>query len=173
MTGKGHRLTSVGTGFFAAAVVHLLGYNALGQLIAGLAAASSVTAPDWLEIPQYKKGVRSGTLIPHRTITHWPVLWIGIIYAAYSYLDPYIAVTIIGISMGSLSHILADAPNPMGVPMLWPHRRVSLFGGLWRSGEYEKSMAFVFTVAGIGFWLYVHQFLGLDRFLAELPQFFN
>lgn len=45
----------------------------------------------------------------------------------------------------------------MGIPMLWPHKRVSIFGGLWRSGEFEKSMTFVFTVVGLMFWAYTHQ----------------
>lgn len=157
MTGKGHRLTGVGAGFFAAAFVHVLGYNYTAEIIAGLAAASSTTVPDWIEIPTYKKGVRTGTLIPHRTITHWPILWLGLMYVAFHYLEPYPAAIALGVCIGALAHILADAPNPMGIPMLWPHKRVSIFGGLWRSGEFEKSMTFVFTVVGLMFWAYTHQ----------------
>lgn len=156
MTGKGHRLTGVGAGLFAAAFVHVLGYDYTAEILAALAAASSTTLPDWAEITRYKKGVRAGTFIPHRTITHWPVLWLGLMYAAFHYLDPYPAAIVLGICVGALAHIVADAPNPMGVPILWPHKRVSFFGGLWRSGEFEKSMTFVFTVVGLGFWAYVH-----------------
>lgn len=157
MTGKGHRLTGIGAGFFAAALVHVLGYNYTAEMIAGLAAASSTTLPDWAEIYTYKKGVRTGTLIPHRTVTHWPPLWLGLMYVAFHYLDPYPAAILLGVCVGAMAHILADAPNPMGIPLLWPHKRVSFFGGLWRSGEFEKSMTAIFTLAGLVFWGYTHQ----------------
>lgn len=157
MTGQGHRLTGVGAGFFAAALVHTLGFNYTAEILAALAAASSTTLPDWIEIPVYKKGVRAGTLIPHRTITHWPPLWVGLIYLAYYYAEPYYAATLIGISVGALAHIVADAPNPMGIPWFWPHKRVSIFGGLWRSGQFEKTMTLVFTVTGLLYWGYAHQ----------------
>ena len=85
------------------------------------------------------------------------MLWLALMYVAYHYLDPYFAATLIGVCVGALAHILADAPNPMGVPMLWPHKRVSIFGGLWRSGEFEKSMTVVFTLVGLIFWGYTHQ----------------
>lgn len=157
MTGQGHRLTGVGAGFFAAALVHTLGFNYTAELLAAIAAASSTTLPDWLEIPIYKKGVRTKTFIPHRTITHWPPLWLGLMYIAFTYLEPMYAATVLGICVGALAHIVADAPNPMGVPWFWPHKRVSIFGGLWRSGEFEKTMTFIFTLAGIGIWLHSHQ----------------
>lgn len=157
MTGQGHRLTGISAGFFAAALVHTLGFNYTSEAIAAFAAAASTTLPDWLEIPIYKKGVRSGTLIPHRTITHWPPLWLGLMYFAFNYLEPFYAVMVMGIGVGALVHIVADAPNPMGVPWLWPNTRVSIFGGLWRSGEFEKTMTCVFTIAGVAIWLHSHQ----------------
>lgn len=157
MTGKGHRLTGIGAGFFAAALVHTLGFNYTAEVFAALAAASSTTLPDWIEIPVHKKGMRAGTLIPHRTITHWPPLWLGLMYFAFYYLEPYYAATLIGICVGAITHILADAPNPMGVPWFWPHKRVSILGGLWRSGQFEKTITAVFTAIGVFYWVQAHR----------------
>lgn len=157
MTGKGHRLTGLGTGFFAAALVHTLGFNYTAEIVAGITAALSTTVPDWTEIPTYKRGIRTGTVIPHRTITHWPPLWLGLIYIAFNYLEPLPAATLIGVCVGALSHILADAPNPLGIPWILPNKRISILGGLWRSGEFEKAMVVVFTIAGAITWGYTHQ----------------
>lgn len=157
MTGKGHRLTGLGAGFFAAALTHTLGYNYTIEMVSALLAAFSTTIPDWIEIPTYKRGVRTGTLIPHRTITHWPPLWLGLIYVAFHYLDPLYAAAVIGICVGALAHILADAPNPMGIPWILPFSRLSIAGGLWRSGQFENTIVFVFTAAGIATWVYTHQ----------------
>jgi len=168
MTGKGHRLTGVGAGFFAAAFVHVLGFSYSAEAIAALAAAFSTTLPDLIEIPIYKRGARTRTLIPHRTITHWPPLWFGIMYGAYYYLEPYYACALIGMSVGALAHILADAPNPLGIPWVLPHKRIALFGGLWRSGENEQMMVTVFTLFGVGSWLYAHQNTVAGQYLTHL-----
>lgn len=157
MTGNGHRLTGLGAGFFSAALVHTLGFNYTAEIVAGIIASLSTTVPDWIEIPTYRKGMRAGTIIPHRTITHWPPLWLGLIYIAFHYLEPLYAAALIGVSVGALAHILADAPNPMGIPWLLPNKRVSILGGLWRSGEFEKTMVIVFTIAGASMWVYTHQ----------------
>ena len=157
MTGKGHRLTGLGAGFFAAALVHTLGFNYKAELVSALLAVLSTNIPDWIEIPTYKRGIRTGTLIPHRTITHWPPLWLGFIYIAFHYLEPLYAAALMGVCVGALVHILADAPNPRGIPWLLPNKRITLLGGLWRSGEFEKTLVMIFTVSGAFTWGYTHQ----------------
>lgn len=171
MTGKGHRSTGLGAGFFAAACMHVLGFDYVAEFVAAFAAALSVNLPDQLEFPRYKNGQRRGTRIPHRTITHWPYLWLALMYIGWQYVDPLPAALLIGLSIGALMHILTDAPNPMGIPWVLPHRPVSLTGGLWLSGEFEKTIATFANTGGILTWLYVHQFLNwIPPFIAGLSR---
>ena len=152
MTGRGHRWTGLGAAFMAAAVARLSGMDGFTEIAAALVAASSTTLPDWVEIPFYRNGARAGSLIPHRTITHWPALWVLLI--AWGVHDgSIIGALAIGAAVGSLVHILGDAPNPMGIPWLLPHRRIR-FGqkGWWRSGQHEILMTLFFAVSGFGGW---------------------
>ena len=152
MTGRGHRLTGLGAAFMAAAVARLSGMTEISELAAALVAASSTTMPDWIEIPYYRGGTRAGSLIPHRTITHWPALWFLLI--AWGVRDAsIIGAVVIGAAIGSLVHILGDAPNPMGIPWLLPHKRLR-FGkkGWWRSGQHEFLMILFFAAVGFIAW---------------------
>lgn len=136
----------------AAAVTRFAHMGELAELAAALVAAFSTTMPDWIEIPFYRNGVRSGSLITHRTITHWPALWLGLIaWGAHD--GTFIGGMAIGASMGALFHILGDAPNPMGIPWWLPHKRVKLGKkGWWRSGQHEFLMTLAFTAMGYGAW---------------------
>ncbi|MFT5645193.1 MAG: membrane-bound metal-dependent hydrolase YbcI (DUF457 family) [Janthinobacterium sp.] len=97
------------------------------------------TAPDWLEVAWWSP--RRRLWITHRTWTHWGVAWIALL--AYSYLAlgqiPY-APLLFGFAAGGLMHLLADWPNPLGVP--WIIGRHSL--KLWKSGRCDF---FVITAA--------------------------
>lgn len=149
MTGRGHRWTGVGAALLAAAIARLLD---LPELIAAAVAATSTTMPDWIEIPVYRNGVRKGSLITHRTLTHWPPLWLGLM--AWGAHEGGIAgAMMLGAATGSMIHILGDAPNPMGIPWLWPTDRIR-FGkkGWWRSGEHEPFLALVFATFGFVAW---------------------
>jgi membrane-bound metal-dependent hydrolase YbcI (DUF457 family) len=157
MTGKGH----LGTGF-ALIIATFTFTNEVGS-IAVLATFFSLlgsTAPDWLEIRH-----SGGTVIPHRTITHWiPVWFMAFCFSLYSidplyfgffdyltFFDDYVldinmASILLGFSIGGLLHLLFDLPNPMGVPFLTPWHRITL--KLWASGEMEKPIiAFVFILS--------------------------
>lgn len=149
MTGKGHRWTGVGAAFFAATVAHL---THLSELVAAAMAMASVTMPDWAEFPFYRNGVRSGSLIAHRTLTHWPGLWM-FTFGWGLHEQGFIGAILVGISCGAMTHILGDAPNPMGVPWFLPNRRVKLGKrGWWRSGEHEPFLALCFGAAGFVLW---------------------
>jgi membrane-bound metal-dependent hydrolase YbcI (DUF457 family) len=136
----------------AAAVARLGGMSEISELAAALVAASSTTMPDWIEIPYYRGGSRAGSLIPHRTITHWPALWAILIWWGV-HDATIIGGVVIGAAVGSLVHILGDAPNPMGIPWLLPHRRLR-FGkkGWWRSGQHEFLMILFFAAVGFLSW---------------------
>ena len=96
MTGKGHFSTGVALTFATYTFTDSIG------AIAWLATLFSVfgsTAPDWLEI---RRG--GDTLIPHRTITHWIPIWVGLFFwsvfsvnpdyfsffSSFSFLDDYL-----------------------------------------------------------------------------------
>lgn len=149
MTGRGHRWTSVGAAFFAASFAH---WAHLPPVVAGAVAAASVTLPDWAEVPFYKNGQRAGSLIAHRTITHWPMLWLAVVYWGL-HEGGLIGAAMIGTAFGSFAHIIGDAPNPMGIPWLLPNRRLRIgTKGLWKSGEFEPFIALIFAVAGFATW---------------------
>lgn len=136
----------------AAAITRLAGMSEISELATALVAASATTMPDWIEIPIYRGGSRAGSLIPHRTITHWPPLWLLLI--AWGVHDAsIIGAVVIGSAIGSLVHILGDAPNPMGIPWLLPHKRLR-FGkkGWWRSGQHEFLMVLSFVAVGFIAW---------------------
>lgn len=149
MTGRGHRLTGVGAAFIAAAVARLAD---LPEVAAAAVALFSTTIPDWIEIPFYRQGQRIGSLIPHRTVTHWPWLWLGL--AAWSpHLGTWPGALLLGACVGALTHIAGDAPNPMGIPWVLPHRRLRIGRkGLWRSGQHEVLIVTGFTLVGYGCW---------------------
>lgn len=149
MTGRGHRWTCVGAAFFAAALARLLG---LPELVAGAVATVAVTMPDWAEIPYYRCGVRAGSLIKHRTITHWPWLWLALgIWGVQE--GGLLGAAMLGTAAGCLTHILGDAPNPMGIPWLLPTKRMRLGKkGWWPSGAHEPFMALSFATAGFVLW---------------------
>lgn len=149
MTGKGHRWTSVGAAFLAAAAARLLG---LPEIVAAAIATVSVTMPDWAEIPFYKNGLRTGSLIAHRTLTHWPIVWLLTIGVGV-HEGGLVGASLLGMSVGCLVHILGDAPNPMGIPWLLPNQRIRIGKkGWWRSGEHEPFMALTFATIGFVVW---------------------
>lgn len=149
LTGSGHRWTGIGAAFFAAAIARLAG---LPEVVAGGVALFSCTVPDWIEIPYYRGGMRVGSLITHRTITHWPPLWL-LLMAWGCNEGTFIGAIAVGVSMGSMTHIFGDAPNPMGIPWLWPTKRLRIGKkGLWRSGQREFLIITGYGFAGYLAW---------------------
>lgn len=149
MTGRGHRWTGIGTAFFAAAAARVAG---LPEFVAAAVAAVSTTIPDWTEIPFYRNGQRVGSLITHRTITHWPWLWATVI-AWGIHMGGWIGAAAFGAAIGALAHIIGDAPNPMGIPWVLPHKRIRIGKkGLWRSGQHEVLIVLCFGAGGYGVW---------------------
>lgn len=165
MTGKGH--IQVGIAISISAFYTSFEYLTTNDIfLSGILALFVILgskAPDWLEI-QKSDG---STVIPHRTITHWFPIWLGLLFLGFAfketqgfdstaissfphsqYISDAISLAIIGLSVGSLSHILTDLPNPMGVPLLTPWHRVSL--NLWRSGKFEFILVAIFYLISVG-----------------------
>jgi hypothetical protein len=130
---KAHHATGFSAGVIAAAVVARLGGDDLfhiGVLLSFIAGVAGSTAPDWLELAWWSRARR--LWITHRTLTHWGVGW-GVLFAvSYHWIGRSIyAAPAFGFACGGVMHLLADWPNPLGVP--WIARRHSL--NLWKSGH--------------------------------------
>lgn len=121
------------TGVFCAAYVFhkgASGHYYLWSVLSFFFAKLGSTAPDWLEIAWWSRKKR--LWLPHRSLTHWGVAWAALLYFAATQVSaatPW-ASLLFGFAVGGLTHLLADWPNPLGVP--WLYRRHSL--GLWKSG---------------------------------------
>jgi hypothetical protein len=130
---KAHHASGWAAGVIAAAVVGKTG--AAGPYLLGIALAFAGgvvggTAPDWLEVAWWSRSRK--LWITHRTLTHWGVAWIALLAGSYHFLHVHpIASAAFGFACGGLMHLLADWPNPLGVP--WIARRHSL--NWWNSGH--------------------------------------
>lgn len=80
------------------------------------------TAPDWLEIPWWINGQRY-SLIPHRTLTHWLLLWFAALSTLTLLKTMPLTILATGFLVGGIVHICLDAVTPMGVPLIIPRRR--------------------------------------------------
>jgi membrane-bound metal-dependent hydrolase YbcI (DUF457 family) len=132
---KAHHATGFAAGVIAAAVVARIGGSHdgafyIGILMSFIAGVAGSTAPDWLEVAWWSRTRR--LWIAHRTLTHWGIGWIALLAVSYWELGHSIyAGPAFGFACGGLMHLLADWPNPLGVP--WIAGRHSL--NLWNSGH--------------------------------------
>lgn len=140
VTNTGHRLTGIGAAMLSYALSEFLSKKLkldLGMLnyVCAAAALSGANAPDWLEVATRTVDGQRKSLIPHRTITHWLPLWIaGLAWGIFN-VGTGVSSFVIGFTIGGLMHLAMDWPNPMGIPIWVPWRRVS--GRLWKSGKRE------------------------------------
>lgn len=144
MTRTGHRVTGFGAAAISFSIAHT--HHGMPWLAAALAFLG-VTAPDWLEIAWFSKGVRH-SIIQHRTVTHWLLLWCGLYGLAFLSLqqEPW-ASALLGFAVGGLTHLVMDLPNPSGIHLLHPYRqRASL--NWWRGDQMVGVMVLLSWLAG-------------------------
>lgn len=126
-------------------------------LWAGL--AFGARAPDWLEMAWFCFGKRE-SLIPHRTLTHWPVLWITALagalwftHGAATRIQGLEALALLAFVIAGMLHIAMDALTPMGVPLLTPFgKRYGV--GAFSTGRLSEGLAvlpLMGMIAGAGF----------------------
>ena len=144
MTRSGHHFTSLG----AAAIAFSVAHRHHGHpWLAAMLAVPGATAPDWLELAWFRKGVRH-SLIPHRTWTHWLLPWGWLYGYAFLSLDlqPW-ASAALGFAVGGLLHLLMDLPNPSGIRFLHPFRqRITL--NWWRGDQMVTPLVLLSWAAG-------------------------
>jgi membrane-bound metal-dependent hydrolase YbcI (DUF457 family) len=130
---KAHHATGWAAGIIAAAIVTRAGVGGpayVWSLLSCLAGFAGGTAPDWLELAWWSKSRR--LWITHRTLTHWGIGWAALLVWSYLSLRHHPgAVLAFGFACGGFVHLLADWPNPLGVP--WILQRHSL--NWWKSGR--------------------------------------
>lgn len=131
-SGPAHHATGWAAGVIAAAIVTHMGADDHWHLRAAAAFIAGVlggSAPDWLEVAWWARKRR--LWITHRTFTHWGIRWVALLVWSYKHLGQLPGAAAFGFACGALIHLLADWPNPLGVP--WIFRRHSL--NLWNSGH--------------------------------------
>ncbi len=155
---KAHHATGWAAGIIAATLAARSTASAGGPyplwtVLTFAAAVAGATAPDWLEVAWWSRTRR--LWIKHRTATHWGIGWLLLVAGSYHRLghDP-LAAPLFGFACGGVMHLLADWPNPLGVP--WIAGRHSL--NWWNSGHCDllivgASWAAAWFVAG-RFWLH-------------------
>lgn len=180
MTGAGHTHTGIGLSI----AVYYYAYNKMAEtvgersfltntnfdmyllmalsIVAACLCISGSTAPDWLEIR--KKG--GGTVIKHRTITHWVLIWILLLTFGLTidrldfinnswlgqnvFIRDIIGVLIAGFTIGGLTHLITDLPNKQGIPILFPTQKFCLYA--WKSGRNEQ---FLITISYLVSFFYI------------------
>lgn len=130
---KAHHATGWAAGIIAAALVAQTGAGGpyhLWSLLALVAGILGGTAPDWLEVAWWSR--RHRLWITHRSWTHWGIAWLALLAYSYQALGHRAWAPLpFGFAAGGVMHLLADWPNPLGVPWLVGRHSLSL----WKSGR--------------------------------------
>lgn len=153
---SGHLATGAASGVIATLISYkLVSFQPLYLFILTfLASIPGGTAPDWLEISSWTPETGRQSVIKHRTITHWGILWFVLWVISLACIPVVVWATIVfGFATGGMMHLLMDWPNPMGVPWLRIKKRHSL--KLWRSGEHEFILV-ICTWAIVSFIAYLY-----------------
>lgn len=130
MTKLGHQATGI------LSAIILVSIYPKFPIPAAFACCFGATAPDWLEIAWTdKESNERKSLIPHRTITHWLVLWVILLLVGIYFNGLFFGALALGFAVGGLTHLMFDVPNPMGIPVLNPFKNTSM--KLWNSGQHE------------------------------------
>ncbi len=90
-----------------------------------LGAMLGARAPDWLELAEFSAFFsRRISVIPHRTLTHWPWLWILALVVVVNLLPAYteypgreVIWGLLGFVSTGFLHILLDMMTPTGIPL--------------------------------------------------------
>ena len=139
MTRSGHRRAGV---IFAVAALFLLQAHAAVAACGAAGIVAGSNAPDWIEKP---------LLLVHRTWTHWPGWWAGLLAAGLALLPlTPTGAAVAGFGAGGLLHLVLDICTPTGIPLRWPPAgriRVSL--PLYRTGDPVGEAMALLVVAAV------------------------
>lgn len=160
MTRMGHTITGL------ALATAFTGFREPGMIVGVLLGC---TAPDYLEMPYRDRRSPWGIerVIPHRTLTHWPLLWVGLLLVGLFLpmgglgqqmplpsFATHLQWCVTGFAAGGLMHLFCDWMTPMGIPWRRPFGkrhslRVYRTGGL---GELLMVLIIGVCCIGVGYW---------------------
>lgn len=87
-------------------------------------------------------------LFGHRQMFHSATFWAFPILALL-HLFPGASTLVIAGAIGIIAHLLLDALNPAGVPLLWPLPKRFIFGNCRCRGIFDLLLALVFAVTTV------------------------
>ncbi|WP_267926072.1 metal-dependent hydrolase [Desulfolithobacter dissulfuricans] len=130
MSRFGHKVSAgaiAATAFLMLSSLFSASMFAVGCLLGSL-------APDWLEVAWFSKWFGRQSLVPHRTITHWPWPWIMALAALFfAPVDGPGFWLVAGFLAGGLLHLVLDLATPAGIPLGKPFGKKQSFS-LYRTG---------------------------------------
>lgn len=97
-------------------------------------------------------------LVGHRGVTHSAIAVVACLAAMMTLNTGWVVAPV---AIGYLSHLMADALTPSGVPLLWPNKRRFTLN-LCRTGSMTE-MALVAVIAALGGWALGVDFNNLPR----------
>ena len=128
----------------------------------GLGILLGARGPDRLEFPVFnkRKKVRM-SLIPHRTLTHWPLLWgiltgLSLFCMANTQDTLFVAMSYVGLGfcVASWLHLAMDIMTPSGIPLYSP------FG--------QKTSLNIYKTSSVGEWCCIFFFVFLTQSVSVL-----
>jgi len=127
--------------------------------LVGLGMILGARGPDRLEIPVFNhRSKKRLSLIPHRTLTHWPVFWLALTITCFYSLtivqDSFgcaVMYSAIGFCASGWLHLLMDFMTPSGIPLVIP------FG--------KRTSLNVFKTASMGEWMCIFCFVVFNQLL--------
>lgn len=114
MSKTGHMITGAALGFILLHATH--------DVAASAAVVAGALVPDAAEgVIGYPFGIR-WSIIPHRTLTHWPYLYLAAAFIAHRFagtgsLGEIAASIVFGLAVGAVLHLALDVLSPCGVPL--------------------------------------------------------
>ena len=137
-------------------------HSSVAITLVGLGILLGARGPDRLEVPVFnkRKKVRY-SLIPHRTLTHWPLLWVILtglsLFCGMNTQTPlFVAMSCVGFGfcMGSWLHLAMDIMTPSGIPLCSP------FG--------KKTSLNIYKTSSLGEWCCILVFVFLTQTVSVL-----
>jgi inner membrane protein len=135
-----HFRAGVILGVVLAGLIWYVTFNLFNAVLVIFGSVAGSSAPDWLEIAWHTGGKRKKgwfsfgyeddgvrhSLIPHRRITHWFLVWTAMLFYSLFLLirDPGPALYLLfSFILSGWLHIKMDSGTSMGVPWIHPWKR--------------------------------------------------
>ncbi|RIY31042.1 hypothetical protein CKF54_08000 [Psittacicella hinzii] len=150
---KGHMITGINLGVcLTIGAINWFNVPYLIAIVSGYLTYKGSMAPDYLEMRWFdreKQEIRS--IIPHRTITHWLLLWVAcMVFAGYKFYQGGVWWLLpFAYCAGGVLHILLDLPNKKPIPIFLPVGGTCL--KWWASNEKQGIICLITSLLMAGF----------------------